>query len=112
MALNTNVDLAGSDPRVFWRNANFLDIQGGGNSQTEILALFSGALSACHGFTTAQCGSEGGPFVYLDDAVFTGNRVRSDVIAWLPRAPSPATLHVIVIAFHRGGKWYADTKIR
>ena len=47
-----------------------------------MLALFSGALSASCGFTTAQCGSTGGPFVYLDDAIFTGNRVRSDVTAW------------------------------
>jgi hypothetical protein len=110
-ALSTNSNLAGADPSAFWRNVNFLDIQRGGSSQTEMLALFSGVLSASYGFTTAQCGSAGGPFVYLDDAIFTGNRVRGDVIAWLPDAPSAAALHVIVMAFHRGGQWYAGTKI-
>lgn len=109
--LSTNARIAGTDPSAFWKSVNFLDIQGGGNSQTEMLALFSAALSASCGFTTDDCGSIGGPFVYLDDAIFSGNRVRSDVIAWLPNAPSPATLHVIVMAYHQLGRWYADTKI-
>lgn len=109
--LSTNINLAGTNPRDFWKSANFLDIQGGGKSQTEMLALFSDTLSKSFGFTTAQCGSQGGPFVYLDDAIFTGNRVRNDVVNWLPKAPSPATLQVIVIAFHRGGQWYADREI-
>jgi hypothetical protein len=32
--------LAGADPGAFWRSVRFLDIQGGGNSQRDMLALF------------------------------------------------------------------------
>jgi len=106
--LSTDANLAGADPRAFWRSANLLDIQRGGRSQTEILGLFSGILSASFGFMAAACGSAGGPYVYLDDASFTGNRIRDDVIAWLPSAPARLTLHVIVMASHEGGYYARD----
>jgi hypothetical protein len=109
--LSTHSDLVGADPCAFWESVNFLDIQAGGGSQTEMLELFSETLEASCGLTIDDCGAEGGPYVYLDDAIFTGSRLRNDVIEWLESAPSPATLHVIVIAFHRGGQWYAKTKI-
>ena len=39
-------NIAGDNPKEFWRSANFLDIQGGGNSQRDMLALFSKCLGA------------------------------------------------------------------
>ena len=108
--LSTNAGLAGPSPCAFWKSVNFLDIQRGGTSQTEMLGLFSEVLSASCGFTAAVCSSADGPYVYLDDAVFTGSRVRNDVIAWLPSAPSHATLHVIVMASHQGA-WFAQKQI-
>ena len=33
--------LVGDDPCAFWRRTNFLEIQSGGNSQVEMLALFN-----------------------------------------------------------------------
>jgi hypothetical protein len=109
--LATNTKLVGTDPCAFWKNVDFLDIQQGGRSQSEMLALFSEALSASCGLVTTACGSGGGPYVYLDDAIFAGNRVRNDVIAWLPIAHSGAKLHVIVMAYHRGGQYFAKKKI-
>lgn len=106
--LSTNASLTGSNPAAFWRSSTFLDIQRGGSSQTEILGLFSTILESSFGFKTTACGSAGGPYVYLDDASFTGNRVRDDIIAWLPNAPSQVTLHVIVMASHEGGYYARD----
>jgi hypothetical protein len=37
--LITNSKIAGSDPCAFWRGVKFLDIQGGGNSQHDMLQL-------------------------------------------------------------------------
>jgi hypothetical protein len=48
--------LAGDNPCAFWRGVKFLDIQGGGHSQRDMLALFSSALQKQCGYTTAQCG--------------------------------------------------------
>ena len=71
-----NPTLAGADPCAFWRGVEFLDIQGAGNSQRDMLALFSSALQKQCGFTVAQCGrAEPHAFLYLDDVLFTGNRI-------------------------------------
>ncbi len=105
--------LAGDDPCDFWRKANFLSIQGGGDSQREMLALFRTVLRSTCGLDLDDCGSDDGPYIYLDDVVFTGNRIKNDLSAWIrASAPAAAKLHVVVIGLHLGGKWYANGKIQ
>src|SRR5208283_2045607 len=49
----------------------------------------------------------------LDDAIFTGNRVLSDLKKWIQsEALKKAQVHVIVMAYHRLGQWYADKNIK
>jgi hypothetical protein len=104
--------LVGDDPCKFWKGVRFLDIQGGGNSQKEMLALFSRFLKKHCGFDVADCGEIPTAFAYLDDAIFTGNRVRRDLEVWIKTdAPANAALHVITIALHSGGQYYASSNI-
>lgn len=104
--------LVGGDPCAFWKGVKFLDIQGGGASQKEMLALFSKVLNKNCGFDVAQCGVAPHTFVYLDDAIFTGNRVRRDLETWISNdAPADAKVHIITIALHSGGQYYANSKI-
>jgi len=104
--------LAGADPGAFWRSVRFLDIQGGGNSQRDMLALFGELLKETHGIAIEQGGEESGAFVYLDDVVFTGNRVLHDLADWIQSdAPAAATVHVVSMALHTGGVHYARGKI-
>jgi hypothetical protein len=106
-------ELVGGDPCAFWSGVTFLDIQQGGNSQTEMIALFNELLVEMCGFSVAECGKGGKVFVYLDDAIFTGNRVRRDIEAWIrEKSPEKAALHIISIALHRGGRYYADGRLR
>jgi hypothetical protein len=110
--LRESSNLVGSDPRGFWRQVTFLDIQGGGNSQTEMLTLLSEILTEKFGFGIDECGEGGAVFVYLDDAIFTGNRVRRDLETWIvENAPEKADVHVICIALHTGGWYYAKQRI-
>lgn len=105
--------LAGDDPCTFWKDVKFLDIQGGGASQKEMLALFSKVLEKKCGFAAIDCGAAPHAFVYLDDAIFTGNRVRRDLETWIAKeAPAEAKVHVITIALHSGGQYYANGKIK
>ncbi|WP_133000237.1 phosphoribosyltransferase-like protein [Luteimonas arsenica] len=105
--------LTGDNVQQFWCNANFLDIQGGGDSQTDMLALFSEQLTGEFGFGIDGCGRGGDVFIYLDDGIFTGNRVRRDLEGWVrDHAPAQAKVHVICIAQHSGGQYYANTKIQ
>lgn len=106
-------ELTGDKPKQFWRSANFLDIQGGGSSHTELLTLFSEQLIAHFGFGIDGCGQGDDVFVYLDDGIFTGNRVRRDLENWVrDEAPDRATVHVICIATHKGGQHYAQERIQ
>jgi len=105
--------LVGKDPCVFWKGVKFLDVQGGGASQKEMLALLDKILRKHCGFGIAECGADPQAFVYLDDASFTGNRVRQDLEGWIAKsAPEKATVHVITIALHSNGMQYADGKIQ
>ncbi len=112
-SLLTDSTLAGVNPCDFWKKANFLNIQGGGNSQREMLAMFGDALQKTCGLTIDRCGSRGGPYIYLDDVIFTGNRIKNDLLDWMSsNAPAKGEVHVVVVAFHRGGQYYAKTKIQ
>ncbi|MXZ47304.1 MAG: hypothetical protein F4Z08_10055 [Chloroflexi bacterium] len=104
--------VAGPDPEDFWRGANFLNIQERGQSQKELLDLFSGVLKAQYGFGIEECGSAGGTFVYLDDGVFTGNRLLSDLELWDPSRKHRGTrIHVIAAAIHRGAVHYVQSRL-
>src|SRR5207249_9494996 len=87
--LVTTKNLAGSDPCAFWSTAHFLDIQQNGHSQAEMLALFDIGLKAKCGISIADCGKQGGHYIYLDDVIFSGNRVGNDLSRWIEKkAPS------------------------
>lgn len=105
-SLVSNVDLAGADPCKYWRGANFLDIQKDGHSQKDMLSIFSDMLKKECGFPSAACSSKSGDFIYLDDAVFSGARVKNDLVPWIEKlAPDKAIVHVIAIAVYSGSEW-------
>lgn len=107
-----NEKLVGAEPCAFWKQVKFLRIQGGGNSQREMLSMLDSILLEECGIATAACGTEAKTFIYLDDVIFTGNRALKDLCAWVTSdAPKDATVQVITIAFHRGGQFYAKNKI-
>ena len=107
--LITNKELVGDDPCTFWRDVKFLDIQSGGASQREMLKLFSEILEKECGYSVDDCGANPKVFVYLDDAIFTGSRVKNDLTKWIADvAPQAATVHVLVIAIHEGSYYNRD----
>ena len=104
--------LVGDDPCRFWRGVRFLDIQGGGASQKAMLALFGKVLEKECGFTVDDCGAEPCAYVYLDDASFSGNRVRRDLEAWIADdALAQASVYIVAIALHRYGRYYANREL-
>lgn len=104
--------LTGKDRCAFWKNVNFMDIQGGGNSQREMLEIFSSNLERSCGFGVDDCGSESGVYFYLDDISFSGNRVLTDLGNWLQSdAPASAEVHIGVIALHTYGQYQANDKL-
>ena len=96
-------------PCDFWRDAHILDIQQEGHSQAEMRELFLPILREHCGPGIDYQGSPGGEFIYLDDAIFTGNRVIQDLTHWTRnQAPAKVTLRIIAFAIYRGGRYWID----
>ena len=93
----------------FWKEVKFLNIQGGGSSQRDMRELFSQVLFEKCALTVDECGVNPTAFVYLDDAIFSGGRVKQDLVNWVNNdAPDIAIVHVIVMATHQGSYFYRD----
>ncbi len=109
--LVANEKLAGKDPKAYWARANFLRIQKAGQSQKEMVKLFADALQGQCGLKLDDCGAAGGDYIYLDDVLFTGGRVATDLQAWIKdKAPADAVVHVILMALHTGGHYFITSK--
>ena len=101
-----NEKLAGTSPCDFWEKANFLNIQKNGHSQEEMLEVFAEGLQAQCGLHIEGCKSDDGPYIYLDDALFSGFRVGDDLSTWLEQdAPEKGNVHILVIASHKFGEF-------
>jgi hypothetical protein len=113
VGLATLKKLAGDNPKDFWVNAKFLDVQKRGKSQRELLSLFETPLKQATGLGIADCGQQPNSYIYLDDGIFTGMTLIQSLTPWLKNeAPQKAILHVIVMAGHAGGKYYAETNLK
>jgi hypothetical protein len=94
--------LVGSSASTFWRNVTLLDIQKRGFSQDEMIQLLQ-QRSMEHFGVEASTHPDGEEYIYLDDFIFTGGRVKQDLADWVgSKAPASGSLHVIVIARHNG----------
>lgn len=94
------------DFATFFKNANFLRIQTDGGSQRDLLNLFDTVLEDECGFTLADCGSDDGWFVYLDDAIFSGGRLTNDIRKWIAGdMPKQASLLVFLYAEHQSASY-------
>lgn len=89
-----------------WKNIHLLNIQGRGNSQQEMLELFNEVLyEECNGEVSVQdCKSlDAKAYVYLDDFIFTGLRLRTDLENWVVnQAPNDISLYVFTYGTYAG----------
>ena len=105
--------ICGDDPCSFWSSTHLLEIQQRGASQSELNKMFQEALiTVCPEAQLADMESAA-QFVYLDDGIFSGARLRTDVCNWIANdAPSQGLIHVITTISHNGGYWFASEKIK
>lgn len=95
-----------------WRSTSILAIQTAGHSQREMLVRLDALLKAAHGFGIDDCGSKPDAFLYLDDAVYSGGRVKGDLTAWIAnQSPQRARVIVRTIVNHAQGEFFATKDI-
>lgn len=108
-----NTKLAGDDPCAFWTNAYVMRIQTNGHSQKEMREIFGESLLKQCGLNLEKCGNAGGDYVYIDDVMFSGNRVGNDLEPWIANvAPANATVHIVVAALHSGGEYLVGKRLK
>jgi hypothetical protein len=109
----TSGDFAGPDPCQFWQGVKVLNLQTAGNSQKDMTALLAVSLQSQCKLALTSCGVTPHTFLYLDDALFSGGRIRNDIEKWIAdTAPVKANLVVLVIASHAYGEWYIGEKLK
>lgn len=107
-----NEKLAGENPCDFWKSANFLDIQKNGHSQEEMIKVFDEGLEAECSFSVEDCGSRGGPYIYLDDGLFNGFRTGDDLDLWLEnQSPEKGGVILLFIVSHSYGEWKTKQRL-
>ncbi len=95
---------SGSDASKFWLSMNILRVQWSGESQRAMLKLLDAQIHAKFGFRLDDCGAPSGDFLFLDDIVFTGNRVWRDLEKWIRKeAPPRARIVIAAMIQHRAG---------
>lgn len=104
--------LTGGDPHLYWPSVQILDIQESGNSQRDMLKMLGLALNRKLGLNLKDCSRKSRKFIYIDDGIYTGNRLLKDIRSWIHTGvPNRVELNVIVIVLHRGGEYYAKKEI-
>ncbi len=91
-------------PCEFWQSVNILNIQKSGKSQSEITKLFSEILKEKYGNDIEFGRAMDGNLIYFDDAVFTGDRVISDIANIIHEIPKKIQIYIITIAIHSSAK--------
>jgi hypothetical protein len=77
-----------------------------------LLEVFSDLLKTECGLKLNQCGSAKGPVIYIDDVLFSGNRLVNDLRPWITsEAPQHCEFHAIFMGLHSGGSFYAKKAI-
>ncbi|WP_146767994.1 phosphoribosyltransferase-like protein [Mesorhizobium atlanticum] len=106
-AIVSNQKITGNDPKKFWKSVKILRIQTAGNSQKDMLGIFEQALQNTFGLKIADCGANApDTFFYIDDVLFSGGRIKHDVVKWIKEAaPQTGNLAIVTMAFHSLGQW-------
>jgi hypothetical protein len=105
--------LVGQDAAGFWSAASVLQIQLGGRSQSDLLALLDGELADAFGFGLHGCSGSGDTYIYVDDVLFTGRRIGNDLTLWIAKdAPGKGSVHIVVNTAHTSGIYWLLQRLR
>lgn len=112
--------IAGQSPAPTLLKTRFLQTQKSPSSQASLLRLVNEVLQEDYGVLLTSCGTRSiDRYVYLDDGIYTGNRLRcdmelgNDTPAWIKRnAPIGVRLFIYTLARHTRGYEYAKENIQ
>lgn len=94
-------EIVGEDFLQNYKRIKFLNIQNLGYSQKDLLKLMNDILNQKYGLSIEECGSDSPDiYFYLDDCLFSGNRVYRDIERWIGEAKPSSQLHLAFFGLH------------
>lgn len=103
----TNEKITGKDPKAYWMAASVLNIQRDGHSQKDILHIVEDGMKERFGFDLTACTGSANEFIYFDDVLFTGGRVKQDLEPWITEhAPKKFKLNIFMMVVHSLGEYF------
>lgn len=94
----------------------FINPQTKGQSQKEMLKLIDGILETEMGFKLSDCGNEEvTSYVYVDDVLYSGNRLKRDIEVWISSLERDVTierLDILYIAIHERNLKYILAELK
>lgn len=105
-------ELFGDHPDQVIKTSHFLNIQGGGQSQRQMLELLNELTIGRYNINIFDHPDQPERYFYLDDVLFSGNRALNDIRDWLPQAPRNLNLHIVFDVVHTQGIGYLKKKLK
>ncbi|MCQ9082172.1 phosphoribosyltransferase-like protein [Vibrio harveyi] len=103
--------ICGDNPKEFWSNASLLQIQLNGNSQSQLNDIFCSVLQEKYQVNNIV-NANSSDYFYVDDFVFSGNRLFTDIKNWLEiHDPRNCKLNVVVIGYYTYGEYNTKRKL-
>ncbi|MNU86114.1 hypothetical protein D3C71_758680 [compost metagenome] len=108
-----NPNFSTTNPIGFWKNISLLNIQRKGNSQSELISLLCNKIEEHYSINlTPRINSKSIHYIYLDDFLFSGGRLISDLSLWIDEnAPNKCTISIVLMGWYKGGHWYVKNKL-
>jgi WD40 repeat protein len=110
LGLTINSTLTNANPSHFWKNISLLNIQQDGESQKIMIEKFRTLILNQFGINVAINDFSKDHYIYVDDLLFSGMKLRTDLTYFLERAPFNAKIDVIYIGYFTSGEYYVKEK--
>lgn len=108
--LISNTNLTKNNPN-FWDEVSLLQIQKNGKSQELMNVKFKQIIKQEKNINISINDLTKQHFIHLDDFLFTGNRLKTDLIDWLKTVPKNSSLDIIYIGYYKNGQYHVKQEL-
>lgn len=92
----------------FWSNISLFNLQLNGHSQNELVKQVRNQVLLKYGFRPKINGNSD-HYIYLDDFLFSGNRLISDLREWITNdARQNCHVSIVLMGWYQSGMWYVQ----
>ncbi|ENT6810372.1 hypothetical protein ACFD7O_004459 [Vibrio vulnificus] len=111
-AIISSKSVYGENKDDYWNSVSLLDIQRRGNSQKELNDIFCSKLSESYNIDNIiNC--ESSEYLYIDDFIFSGGRVYSDLSFWLrDTMPDNCRICIVTIGWYLYGQYSLNKRLK